>query len=201
MCSTCNRRRLAVKPTLRIAVRFVSPLLMGSRTSGSEADQQHRAAVRPRVVEVRDGHQVRNKAAHIAVVVDLDGIKHVLGIWVQASEGAKLLAGVCAELRNRGVRDVLIVCCDGLTGFTEAVDATSSRQRSRGSRASGLPQTCPRRRLPDLQRRLGRAPAPIFGLICALRESDFDGLMFAPGRRNSRARPKPRTSRAFSHLA
>ena len=76
------------------------------------------------VVKVRDGHQVRNRSAHIAVGVDLDGIKHVLGIWVQATEGAKFWAGVCAELRNRGVRDVLIVCCDGLTGFPEAVEAT-----------------------------------------------------------------------------
>jgi putative transposase len=76
------------------------------------------------VVKVRDGHQVRNKAAHIAVGVDLDGVKHVLGIWVQTTEGAKFWAGVCAELRNRGVRDVLIVCCDGLTGFPEAVEAT-----------------------------------------------------------------------------
>jgi putative transposase len=76
------------------------------------------------VVKVRDGHQVRNRSAYIAVGVDLDGTKHVLGIWVQASEGAKFWAGVCAELRNRGVRDVLIVCCDGLTGFPEAVEAT-----------------------------------------------------------------------------
>jgi putative transposase len=76
------------------------------------------------VVKVREGHQVRNRAAHIAVGVDLDGIKHVLGIWVQAVEGAKFWAGVCAELRNRGVRDVLIVCCDGLTGFPEAIEAT-----------------------------------------------------------------------------
>jgi putative transposase len=76
------------------------------------------------VVKVRDGHQVRNKAAHIAVGVDLDGVKHVLGIWVQATEGAKFWAGVCAELANRGVKDVLIVCCDGLTGFPEAIEAT-----------------------------------------------------------------------------
>jgi putative transposase len=76
------------------------------------------------MVKVRDGHQVRNKAAHIAVGVDLDGVKHVLGIWVQAAEGAKFWAGVCAELRNRGVRDVLIVCCDGLSGFPEAIEAT-----------------------------------------------------------------------------
>jgi putative transposase len=76
------------------------------------------------MIKVRDGHQVRNRAAHIAVGVDLDGVKHVLGIWVQAHEGAKFWAGVCAELRNRGVRDVLIVCCDGLTGFPEAIEAT-----------------------------------------------------------------------------
>jgi putative transposase len=76
------------------------------------------------VVKVRDNHQVRNKAAHIAVGVDTDGIKHVLGIWVQTSEGAKFWAGVLAELRNRGVQDVLIACCDGLTGFPEAIEAT-----------------------------------------------------------------------------
>lgn len=76
------------------------------------------------IVKVRDGGHVRNKAAHIAVGVDTDGIKHVLGIWVQTSEGAKFWASVCAELANRGVRDVLIVCCDGLTGFPEAISAT-----------------------------------------------------------------------------
>jgi putative transposase len=76
------------------------------------------------VVKVRDGHQVRNKAAHLAVGVDLDGIKHVLGIWVQATEGAKFWAGVCAELANRGVRDILIACCDGLVGLPEAIEAT-----------------------------------------------------------------------------
>ena len=76
------------------------------------------------VVKVRDGAHVRNKSAHIAIGVDLEGIKHVLGIWVQTSEGAKFWAGVCAELANRGVRDVLIVCCDGLTGFAEAIEAT-----------------------------------------------------------------------------
>ncbi|WP_182357232.1 IS256 family transposase [Tomitella gaofuii] len=76
------------------------------------------------IVKVRDGAHVRNKAAHIAVGVDMDGVKHVLGIWIQQTEGAKFWAGVCAELRNRGVADVLIVCCDGLTGFADAVGAT-----------------------------------------------------------------------------
>jgi putative transposase len=76
------------------------------------------------VVKVRDGAHVRNKAAHIAVGVDIEGVKHVLGIWVQTSEGAKFWAGVCADLANRGIRDVLIVCCDGLTGLPEAIEAT-----------------------------------------------------------------------------
>jgi len=76
------------------------------------------------VVKIRDGHQVRNKAAHLAVGVDTDGVKHVLGIWVQAHEGAKFWAGVCAELANRGLRDILIACCDGLSGMPEAIEAT-----------------------------------------------------------------------------
>ncbi|MCZ8993951.1 IS256 family transposase, partial [Escherichia albertii] len=75
-------------------------------------------------VKVRDNGHVRSKAAHIAVGVDMDGIKHVLGIWVQNSEGAAFWAHVCAELANRGIRDVLIVCCDGLTGLPEAIEAT-----------------------------------------------------------------------------
>ncbi|VEI17376.1 IS256 family transposase [Actinomyces viscosus] len=73
---------------------------------------------------VRVNHRVASRSAHIAVGVDMDGIKHVLGIWVQAEEGASFWAHVCAELANRGVSDVLIVCCDGLTGLPEAIEAT-----------------------------------------------------------------------------
>jgi putative transposase len=76
------------------------------------------------IVKIRDGAHVANRAAHIAVGVDMDGVKHVLGIWVQAGEGAKFWASVCAELANRGVKDVLVVCCDGLTGFPEAIAGT-----------------------------------------------------------------------------
>jgi len=76
------------------------------------------------VVKVKDNHQVRNRSAHIAVGVDCEGVKHVLGIWIQAAEGARFWAGVCAELRNRGVRDILIACCDGLPGLPEAIEAT-----------------------------------------------------------------------------
>jgi putative transposase len=76
------------------------------------------------VVKVRDGNVVTNKAAHIAVGVDTDGVKHVLGIWVQSAEAASFWAQVCAELANRGVRDIIIACCDGLTGLPEAIEAT-----------------------------------------------------------------------------
>jgi putative transposase len=57
------------------------------------------------MIKVRDGHQVRKRAAHLAVGVDLDGIKHVLGIWVQATEGAKYLGrGVRRAAQPRGPR-------------------------------------------------------------------------------------------------
>jgi putative transposase len=73
-------------------------------------------------IKVRDGGAVTNKAAHLVVGVDLDGFKHVLGIWVQANEGAKFWLAVLSELRNRGLRDALIVCCDGLPGLPDAIE-------------------------------------------------------------------------------
>ena len=81
------------------------------------------------VVKVRDGGHVRNKAAQLAIGIDMEGIKHVLGIWVQANKGTTFWAAVCTELANHGVRDVLIVCCDGLTGFPEAVGDRPGRKR------------------------------------------------------------------------
>ncbi len=76
------------------------------------------------VVKVRDDHMVTNKAVHIAMGVDVEGRKQVLGMWLQREEGAKFWLGVLTELKNRGVEDCLIVCCDGLTGFPDAIEAT-----------------------------------------------------------------------------
>jgi putative transposase len=59
--------------------------------------------------------------------VDLDGVKHVLGIWVENTEGAKFWLNVCTELRNRGVRDVLIACCDGLKDLPEQIETVWPR--------------------------------------------------------------------------
>ena len=75
-------------------------------------------------VKIRDGHRVVNKACYMAVGVDIDGIKHILGMWIADNEGASFWASVCADLANRGVQDVFIVCCDGLKGLPEAVEAT-----------------------------------------------------------------------------
>jgi putative transposase len=74
-------------------------------------------------VKIRDAGTVSNKVAHLVVGVDADGFKHVLGIWVQSGEGAKFWLGVFTELRNRGLKDALIVCCDGLAGLPDAITA------------------------------------------------------------------------------
>ncbi len=83
------------------------------------------------MVKVRDNHVVQNKPAYIAIGVDSDGEKHVLGIWLAktspgaaaAGEGARFWGGVMTDLRNRGVQDILIACCDGLAGFEDAICA------------------------------------------------------------------------------
>jgi putative transposase len=75
------------------------------------------------VCKVRDGGPVRNKAAHLALGVEAEGRKEVLGIWVETTEGAKFWLRVMNELRARGIADVLIVVCDGLTGLPEAITA------------------------------------------------------------------------------
>jgi len=75
------------------------------------------------ILKIRDGGTVDNKAAHLVIGVDLDGYKHVLGIWLQSAEGAKFWMSVLTELRNRGLKDALIVCCDGLAGLPEAIEA------------------------------------------------------------------------------
>jgi len=75
------------------------------------------------VCKVRHEGSVRNRAAHLAVGVDADGKKEVLGIWVETTEGAKFWLRVMNELKARGVDDVLIVVCDGLVGLPAAVTA------------------------------------------------------------------------------
>jgi putative transposase len=74
-------------------------------------------------VSIRDQQVVRKKAVYVAVGVTLEGERDVLGLWIEKSEGARFWTSVLSELRNRGVKDVLFVCTDGLSGFPEAIDA------------------------------------------------------------------------------
>ena len=72
---------------------------------------------------VKSEGQIIKKAVYIAIGVDMDGRKDVLGMWVGENESAKFWAGVLNSLRNRGVEDILIACTDNLTGFAQAIEA------------------------------------------------------------------------------
>lgn len=73
--------------------------------------------------KVKQDGQIISKAAYMAIGIDLDGHKDVLGIWVGENESAKFWLNVLNELRNRGVQDILIFSVDNLKGFTEAIGA------------------------------------------------------------------------------
>ncbi len=74
-------------------------------------------------VKIRDNGHVLNKAVYMALGVNLDGNKEVLGLWIAKEEGAKFWLKVVTELKNRGVKDMFIACVDGLKGFPEAIES------------------------------------------------------------------------------
>jgi putative transposase len=74
-------------------------------------------------VKVREDRSVRNRACYLAIGVTLDGSREVLGLWWRESEGAKFWLAVLNDIHQRGVKDVLICCVDGLEGFPEAIEA------------------------------------------------------------------------------
>ena len=76
-------------------------------------------------VKIRDAdsRMVKNKAVYVALGVNRDGLREVLGLWIADNEGAKFWLSVMNELKNRGVQDVLIAVVDGLKGFPEAITA------------------------------------------------------------------------------
>ncbi|MGD8909773.1 MAG: IS256 family transposase [Chromatiales bacterium] len=73
------------------------------------------------VVKIRQDKQVINKSIYLALGVNLEGRKELLGMWLSENEGAKFWLGVLTELQNRGVKDILIACVDGLKGFPDAI--------------------------------------------------------------------------------
>jgi len=74
------------------------------------------------VVKIRHDKKVINKAIYLALGVNMEGHKELLGLWLSENEGAKFWLGVLTELQNRGVKDILIACVDGLKGFPEAIN-------------------------------------------------------------------------------
>ena len=75
------------------------------------------------VVKIRQDKQVINKSIYLALGINLDGHKELLGMWLSENEGAKFWLSVLTELQNRGVKDILIACVDGLKGFPDAINA------------------------------------------------------------------------------
>src|SRR4051794_9776229 len=80
-------------------------------------------------VKMRHEGRVENRAVYVAIGIDLEGQKDVLGLWTSNNEGAKFWMGVLTELKNRGVKDVLIACIDGLKGFPQAIEAVFPETR------------------------------------------------------------------------
>lgn len=74
-------------------------------------------------VKMRHEGRVENRAVYVAIGVDLEGRKDVLGLWTSSNEGAKFWLAVLTELRNRGVRDIFVACVDGLKGFPQAIES------------------------------------------------------------------------------
>jgi putative transposase len=74
-------------------------------------------------VKMRHEGRVENRAVYVAIGINLEGRKDVLGLWTGANEGAKFWLGVLTELRNRGVKDIYVVCVDGLKGFPQAIES------------------------------------------------------------------------------
>ena len=74
-------------------------------------------------VKVHQDKRVINKAVYLALGINMAGKKELLGLWMSDNEGAKFWLSVLTELKNRGLKDVLIACVDGLTGFPEAIEA------------------------------------------------------------------------------
>lgn len=72
---------------------------------------------------VRDNGRTIKKAVYLAMAVDCEGMRDVLGIWIGGNESSKYWLSVLTELKNRGVQDIFIACVDGLSGFDEAIQA------------------------------------------------------------------------------
>jgi hypothetical protein len=137
------------------------------------------------MVKVRDEGHIQNKAIYVVLGVNLEGQKEVLGLWVAQSEGAKFWLQVLTELQNRGVKDILIACVDGLKGFPEAIEAIYPRTEVRlcigpeSLRRAALQRPSRQAKRRGLQRAAGEQPENARGVgpdrMCCRRSGGSGG--------------------------
>jgi putative transposase len=114
---------------VEVTPAFISTVTSGVEEKVKEWQNRPLEAVYPILymdalyVKMRDNGQVKNRAVFVAIGVNLEGHKDVLGLWVADNEGSKFWLRVLTDLKNRGVKDVFIACVDGLKGFPEAIEA------------------------------------------------------------------------------
>ena len=78
-------------------------------------------------VKIREGGHVQNRSIYVAIAVNMQGNKEVLGLWAADNEGAKFWLQILTDLQNRGAKDFFIACVDGLKGFPEAIESVYPR--------------------------------------------------------------------------
>jgi putative transposase len=114
---------------VEVTPQFISTVTSGVEEKVKEWQNRPLEAVYPILymdalyVKMRENGQVKNRAVFVAIGVNMEGNKDVLGLWVADNEGSKFWLKVLTDLKNRGVKDVFIVCVDGLKGFPEAIEA------------------------------------------------------------------------------
>src|SRR5205085_97341 len=120
---------LRQKYAVEVSPQFISDVCGAVSAGVAEWRERPLAAVWPIVyfdalhLKVRDEGLVVGKALYVAVGVNLEGRKELLGLWLAQGEGAKFWLQVSTELQARGIQDILILCCDGLKGLPEAVES------------------------------------------------------------------------------
>jgi hypothetical protein len=119
-------------------------------------------------VRMRDSGHVQNRAVYVAIGVNLEGYKEVLGLWTSPNEGAKFWLQVLTQIKNRGVQDVFIACVDGLKGF-------SGGDRNSVSADPGATVHCAPGEAQLELRVLEAAPASSFGATADLHGTDGRG--------------------------
>ena len=82
------------------------------------------------VIKVRQDNQIIRKSVYLALGINLSGHKELLGMWIAETEGAKFWLSVLTELQNRGLKDILIACVDGLSGFPDAIEAVYRKRKT-----------------------------------------------------------------------